>query len=209
MAEATELLRGFLTGLLCFLGAGILACLVRAIRGPRYTDRVVALNLICTLVILMIAVLSYLLEESYLMDVAILYGLLNLLAVAHSQPSGHQPPPAAEGGGAMTLRIGLAIVLMSLGAAVILISVVGLFRLKDVLERLHAGALTDTLGVLLIVAGLAVLCGFTVHTVKLVLLVVILWVTNPVSSHLIARMELITGRDREPDRLTGEGEEEL
>ena len=57
----------------------------------------------------------------------------------------------------MTLRIGLAIVLMSLGAAVILISVVGLFRLKDVLERLHAGALTDTLGVLLIVAGLAVL----------------------------------------------------
>ena len=108
----------------------------------------------------------------------------------------------------MTLRIGLAIVLMSLGAAVILISVVGLFRLKDVLERLHAGALTDTLGVLLIVAGLAVLCGFTVHTVKLVLLV-ILWVTNPVSSHLIARMELITGRDREPDRLTGEGEEEL
>lgn len=109
----------------------------------------------------------------------------------------------------MTLRIGLAIVLMSLGAAVILISVVGLFRLKDVLERLHAGALTDTLGVLLIVSGLAVLCGFTVHTVKLVLLVVILWVTNPVSSHLIARMELITGRDREPDRLTGEGEEEL
>ena len=109
----------------------------------------------------------------------------------------------------MTLRIGLAIVLMSLGAAVILISVVGLFRLKDVLERLHAGALTDTLGVLLIVAGLAVLCGFTVHTAKLVLLVVILWATNPVSSHLIARMELITGRDVEPDRMTGEGEREL
>ena len=55
----------------------------------------------------------------------------------------------------MTLRIGLAIVLMSLGAAVILISVVGLFRLKDVLERLHAGALTDTLGVLLSQAGAA------------------------------------------------------
>ena len=100
MAEATELLRGFLTGLLCFLGAGILACLVRAIRGPRYTDRVVALNLICTLVILMIAVLSYLLEESYLMDVAILYGLLNLLAVAilsrvaishHRRRTGEEP----------------------------------------------------------------------------------------------------------------------
>ena len=54
-----------------------------------------------------------------------------------------------------------------------------------------------------------VLAEDEVHTAKLVLLVVILWVTNPVSSHLIARMELITGRDREPDRLTGEGEEEL
>ena len=109
----------------------------------------------------------------------------------------------------MTLRTGAAMVLIGLGLAVVVMSVLGLFRFRDALERLHAGALTDTLGVLLIVSGLAVLCGFTVHTAKLVLLVVILWVTNPVSSHLIARMELITGRDREPDRLTGEGEEEL
>ena len=35
------------------------------------------------------------------------------------------------------------------------------------------------------------------------------WATNPVSSHLIARMELITGRDVEPDRMKGEGEQEL
>ena len=82
MAELTPLLEGALTALLCLLGLGILACLVRAIRGPRYTDRLVALNTICTLVILMVCILSYLLAEPALMDVAILYGLLNLLAVA-------------------------------------------------------------------------------------------------------------------------------
>ena len=92
---------------------------------------------------------------------------------------------------------------------VVILATVGLFRFRRTLELLQATALADTLGLFLVTAGLLVLCGFTVHTVKLVLLVVILWVTNPVSSHLIARMELITGRDREPDRLTGEGEEEL
>jgi len=82
MAEMTPLLGRFLTGVLCMLGGSVLLCLVLAIRGPRYTDRVVALNEICTLVILLICILSYVLGQSYLMDVAILYGLLNLLAIA-------------------------------------------------------------------------------------------------------------------------------
>ena len=59
----------------------ILLCLILALRGPRFTDRIVALNVICTLVILLICILSFLLEASYLLDVAILYGLLNLLAI--------------------------------------------------------------------------------------------------------------------------------
>ena len=63
--------------------------------------------------------------------------------------------------------------------------------------------------VLLILAGLALLCGFTVHTAKLVLLVVILWAVNPVSAHLIARMEVITGLGMEPDHLQEKGEQEL
>ena len=109
----------------------------------------------------------------------------------------------------MTLRTAAALVLLLLGAAVIAISIFGLFRLRDALERLHAGALTDTLGVLLVLSGLALLCGLTAHTMKLAALLVILWLTNPVSSHLIARMELITGRDLDPDKLTGEGEREL
>ncbi|MGE4277815.1 MAG: cation:proton antiporter [Lawsonibacter sp.] len=109
----------------------------------------------------------------------------------------------------MTVRIGIAMALITLGMAVIGISIFGLFRLRDALERLHAGAVTDTLGLLLVLSGLGVLCGFTAHTAKLALLVVILWATNPVSTHLIARMELITGHSLEPDQLTGEGEREL
>ena len=43
----------------------------------------------------------------------------------------------------------------------------------------------------------------------LVLLVVILWAVNPVSAHLIARMEVITGLGMEPDHLQEKGEQEL
>ena len=82
MADMTPILHNFLVAVMCILAVAIFLCLLRAIRGPRFTDRLVALNAICTLVILLICILSYVLSASYLIDVAILYGLLNLLAVA-------------------------------------------------------------------------------------------------------------------------------
>ena len=82
MTACTPVLRDVRVVLLCVLTAVMLACLIRAVKGPRYTDRLVALNMICTVVVLMVCILSYVLGESYLVDVAILYGLLNLLAVA-------------------------------------------------------------------------------------------------------------------------------
>ena len=97
MAECTPELRACLAAALFLLMGAMLACLVRAIQGPRYTERLVALNLICTV---MVCILSYLLEASYLVDVAILYGLLNLLAVAvlsrisvrrHREKRGEEP----------------------------------------------------------------------------------------------------------------------
>ena len=78
----TEAYNVLYTGALVIIGLLLLACLIRAIRGPRFTDRLVALNAICTQVILLICILAYVLGASYLIDVAILYGLLNLLAVA-------------------------------------------------------------------------------------------------------------------------------
>ena len=81
MIEPTTFLHTFLIGVLCVLMCVVFACLVRAIIGPRVTDRVVALNMIGTLVVMMICILSYLLEEAFLIDVAILYALLNMLVV--------------------------------------------------------------------------------------------------------------------------------
>ena len=107
------------------------------------------------------------------------------------------------------IRIAISVALIVWSIAVTAVAILGLFRFRDALERIHAGAIIDTLSVLLIVVAVAVLCGFTVTTLKLIVLLIILWLTNPISSHLIARMELITGRDIDPDAFEGEGEEQL
>lgn len=56
-------------------------CLIRCIRGPRISDRVLAVNMIGTLTIVMVAVLVLALGEGYLADVALVYAMISFLAV--------------------------------------------------------------------------------------------------------------------------------
>lgn len=72
---------GVLTAGAIVLALLILATLIRAILGPRFTDRIIAVNVINTLVIAEIALLSVWLREDFLMDVALVYALLSFLAV--------------------------------------------------------------------------------------------------------------------------------
>ena len=59
----------------------ILATLVRAVLGPRFTDRIVAVNVIGTLVIAELMVLSVRLRADYLVDIALVFALLSFLFV--------------------------------------------------------------------------------------------------------------------------------
>ena len=81
MVELTPLLQRVLVAALCVLVIAIFCCIIRALLGPRITDRVVAMNTVGTVVVLMICLLSYYFGEDFLVDVAILYALLNLLGV--------------------------------------------------------------------------------------------------------------------------------
>jgi len=86
--------------------------------------------------------------------------------------------------------IGAAFLL--LGAITFVISVVGVFRFRYVLNRLHASAIADTLGTMLTVIGLIVLRGFSFASVKLIIIVIALWVTGPVCTNRIAEAEVNT-----------------
>lgn len=59
----------------------IILCLIRAIIGPRIADRIVSVNMMGTMVIVMIAILSLLLGEGYLADICLIYAMISFLAV--------------------------------------------------------------------------------------------------------------------------------
>ncbi len=59
----------------------IFAMLIRSVIGPRITDRILSVNMIGTMVISCIAVLSRLLEENYLVDVALIYTMISFVSV--------------------------------------------------------------------------------------------------------------------------------
>ena len=59
----------------------ILAALVRAVLGPRFTDRIVAVNVISSLVVAELVLLSVQMEADFLVDVALVFSLLGFLAV--------------------------------------------------------------------------------------------------------------------------------
>lgn len=67
--------------ILIILALMLFACLIRAIRGPRIADRIVAVNMMGTMVMVMIAVLALLLKEGYLIDICLIYALVSFLAV--------------------------------------------------------------------------------------------------------------------------------
>lgn len=59
----------------------VFACLIRAVRGPRIADRLMAVNMMGTMVMVMISVLALMLNEGYLVDVCLIYAMISFLAV--------------------------------------------------------------------------------------------------------------------------------
>lgn len=85
--------------------------------------------------------------------------------------------------------------LLLAGCAFLVIGGIGVLRFPDIYTRLHAASLTDTAGSGLIVAGLMLQSGFSLVTVKLLLILVFLFFTSPASAHALARTALASGRE--------------
>lgn len=68
-------------GMLVVLAIMIILCLIRAIRGPRVADRIVATNMMGTIVMVIIAILAVMLNEGYLVDICLIYAMISFLAV--------------------------------------------------------------------------------------------------------------------------------
>ncbi len=67
--------------LLIFFALLLVLCLLRAIKGPTIADRLVATNMMGTMVMVIIAILAQLLGEGYLVDICLIYAMISFLAV--------------------------------------------------------------------------------------------------------------------------------
>ncbi len=96
------------------------------------------------------------------------------------------------------LRFVIAAIFLAGGLTVAAISVFGIFKFKFSLNRMHAAAMTDTLALCLVLLAMVVLCGISFAAWKLFLIIGFPWFASPVSSHLLALLE-VTVNDRLED----------
>lgn len=100
------------------------------------------------------------------------------------------------------IRMLLGFSLLILSVTIFAIEIIGVFKMKFSLNRMHAAAMGDTLGLGSGLLGLMIISGLNFTTLKMLLVWIFLWCTSPVASHLIARMEYETN-----DNLSGQAQQ--
>ena len=78
LAQAYEIL---FVAVLVILAVFLMLSLVRAIIGPRVADRIVAINMMGTQTLAIIAILAVMKQEGYLVDICLIYAMTSFLAV--------------------------------------------------------------------------------------------------------------------------------
>lgn len=97
-------------------------------------------------------------------------------------------------------------IMMLIGAALALIAGIGLQRFDDMFARMHAATKPATLGLALVLGGAALQVPDTGNVAKLLLVILLQFITAPVGSHLIGRAAHRAGTELGPvevDELEG------
>ena len=68
-------------GILSILALMLVLCLIRAVIGPRIADRLIAVNMMGTIVMVIIALLAVVKDQGYLVDICLIYAMISFLAV--------------------------------------------------------------------------------------------------------------------------------
>ena len=93
------------------------------------------------------------------------------------------------------IRFALSAACLVTGLVFMMLAVFGVNRFLRALNRMHAAAMGDTLGILFVFAGLILIRGFSMDSFKLLLVILFFWTAGPVSGHMISRLEAMTDED--------------
>ena len=104
--------------------------------------------------------------------------------------------------------VGYLVILV--GLFFMLIGSIGIIRLPDFFARTHAASLVDTVGIGVVVLGIAIIQGLHFNSVKVLIAGTFIMLTNPVAAHALARAAFEAGLrpwSRASDKQTGKKEE--
>lgn len=79
------------------------------------------------------------------------------------------------------------------GAVFCVIGAVGMIRMPDFYTRVHAASVTDTAGAGLLLLGMMLQAGFTLVTVKLIIIGLLIFFTSPTATHALCKAALTRG----------------
>ncbi len=79
------------------------------------------------------------------------------------------------------------------GGLFVIIGGIGIVRLPDLYTRMHAASLTDTMGTIMILAGIMLQAGLTLAALKLFAIVVFLLLTGPTATYALANAAMLSG----------------
>lgn len=84
-------------------------------------------------------------------------------------------------------------IIVVIGLVLMAFGVIGMFRFKDYFSRVLIGGKVDTVGLITILIGLMIKNGLTYFSGKILLVLVLYIVTNPIATHAITRSAHLSG----------------
>ena len=87
----------------------------------------------------------------------------------------------------------ITFILLTSGGLFVFIGGIGALRMPDLYTRMHAASVTDTVGPVLIIAGLMLQAGLTLASFKLAAILLFLLFTGPTASNALASAALLAG----------------
>ena len=87
----------------------------------------------------------------------------------------------------------LSIIFIVAGLFFLIVAAIGVIRLPDMYSRSHAVSLTDSLGAFLMLVGIALHEGLSINMLKILVVLILLYILNPVIAHATIRAALRSG----------------
>ncbi|MFP4281293.1 MAG: monovalent cation/H(+) antiporter subunit G [Verrucomicrobiota bacterium] len=83
--------------------------------------------------------------------------------------------------------------IIAVGLLFMLLGSIGIIRLPDFFTRTHAASKVDTVGISIVLLGIAVHEGFTLESAKVLVAAAFIMMSNPVAAHALGRAALLSG----------------